>query len=290
MFRWSKERWCWAGAVGLGLGPLLAIFALVIFLFLNGGGVSAQIGLRELATTEWAPRQGRYGVELLVAGTLAVTILALCLAVPMALSAAGYLALSAGRKVRAAANTIIGVLGGIPSVVIGLWAMTWIVPLCGNSWLSASLVLALMILPTITLLAGAALRLVPADLLEASRALGVSETVVSRVAFHHARWGILGAVVLGASRALGEAVAVSMVAGNVVSWPSLARPIATLTTTLIVELDSAAGSHRDALYLLACIVLIVISTLSVFGRGAQRAQRECGDGQSARPRQRHSKK
>jgi len=77
-------------------------------------------------------------------------------------------------------------------------------------------------------------------------------------------------VVLGTSRALGEAVAVSMVAGNVVSWPSLTRPIATLTTTLIVELDSAAGLHRDALYLLACIVLIAISALSIFGRAAQR--------------------
>ena len=269
MFRWTKERWFWAGTAGLGLVPIAAIFALVVFLFLNGIGAATQIGLRGLMTTQWAPGQGRYGVAFLLAGTSVVTILALCLALPVALSAANYLALSAGRKVRAAANVSIGILGGIPSVVIGLWAMTWIVPLGGNSWLSASLVLALMILPTITLLSGAALRLVPVDLLEASRALGVSEAVVSRVAFHHARWGILGAVVLGVSRALGEAVAVSMVAGNVVSWPALTRPIATLTTTLIVELEGAAGLHRDALYLLACIVLLAISMLSVFGRAAQ---------------------
>ena len=270
MFRWNRERWFWAGAVGLGLVPILAIFALAIFLFWNAATASAQIGLRELATTKWAPLQGRYGVALLLAGTLAVTTLALCLAVPIALSAAGYLALCAGEKVRAAASAAIGLLGGIPSVVIGLWAMTWIVPLFGNSWISASVVLAMMIVPTITLLSGAALRLVPADLLEASRALGVSEGVVTRVAFHHARWGILSAVVLGTSRALGEAVALSMVAGNVASWPALTRPIATLTTTLIVELDAAAGLHRDALYLLACIVLVSISALSVFGRAAQR--------------------
>jgi len=270
MFRWSKERWFWAGAVGLGVVPLIAIFALAIFLFLNGVGALAQIGLRELATTEWVPRQGRYGVARLLAGTLAVTLLALCLAVPVALSAAGYLALSAGRMVRAAANVAIGLLGSVPSVVIGLWAMTWIVPLCGNSWISASLVLALMILPTVSLLSGAALRLVPADLLETSQALGLSEGIVWRVAFHHARWGILGAVVLGTSRALGEAVAVSMVAGNVVSWPALTRPIATLTTTLIVEFDGAAGLHRDALYLLAGIVLLGISMLSILGRAAQR--------------------
>jgi phosphate transport system permease protein len=270
MFRWNREHWFWAGAIGLGVLPVLAIFALAIFLFWNAAGASVQIGPRELAATEWLPQQGRYGVTRLLAGTFAVTAVALCLAVPMALSAAGYLSLYAGRKVRTAANAAIGLLGGVPSVVIGLWAMTWIVPLFGNSWISASLVLALMIAPTIALLSGAALRLVPADLLEASRALGVGETIVSRVAFHHARWGILGAVVLGTSRALGEAVAVSMVAGNVVSWPNLTRPIATLTTTLIVELDSAAGLHRDALYLLACIVLLAISALSVFGRAAQR--------------------
>ena len=270
MFRRNKTRWFWAGAMGLGLVPILAIFALAIFLFWNAAGPSVQIGLPSLAATEWSPQQGRYGVALLLAGTLAVTALALCLAVPVALFAAGYLALGAGGKGRAAANAAIGLLGGIPSVVIGLWAMTWIVPLFGNSWISASVVLALMIVPTITLLSGAALRLVPADLLEASRALGMSEGIVARVAFHHARWGILGAVILGTSRALGEAVAVSMVAGNVASWPSLTRPIATLTTTLIVELDGAAGLHRDALYLLACIVLLAISALSVFGRAAQR--------------------
>jgi len=270
MFRWNKAPWFWACALGLGLVPIFAILGLAIFLFWNAAGASAQIGLPELAATEWSPQQGRYGVVLLLAGTLSVTALALCLAVPVALFAAGYLALYARGKVRAAANAAIGLLGGIPSVVIGLWAMTWIVPLFGNSWISASVVLALMIVPTITLLSGAALRLVPADLLEASRALGMSEGIVARVAFHHARWGILGAVILGTSRALGEAVAVSMVAGNVASWPSLTRPIATLTTTLIVELDGAAGLHRDALYLLACIVLLAISALSVFGRAAQR--------------------
>lgn len=270
MFRWNRARWFWTGAIGLGLLPVLAIIALAVFLFWNAAGAAAQIGPRALAATEWLPQQGRYGVARLLSGTLAVTGLALGLAVPIALSAAGYLSLYAGQKVRTTANAAIGLLGGMPSVVIGLWAMTWIVPLLGNSWISASLVLALMIAPTITLLSGAALRLVPADLLEASRALGVGEAIVSRIAFHHARWGILGAVVLGTSRALGEAVAVSMVAGNVVSWPNFTRPIATLTTTLIVELDSAAGLHRDALYLLACLVLIAISMLSVFGRAAQR--------------------
>jgi phosphate transport system permease protein len=127
-----------------------------------------------------------------------------------------------------------------------------------------------MITPTIALLSCAALRLVPSDLLETTRALGVDEGVVTRVAFHHARWGILSAVVLGTSRALGEAVAVSMVAGNVASWPALTRPITTLTTTLIVEFDSASGLHRDALFLLAAIVLLAVCVLSLLGRSAQR--------------------
>jgi phosphate transport system permease protein len=270
MCRWNREGWFWAGAVGLGITPILAILGMAIFLFWNAADASIAIGIRELAGTQWAPLQGRFGVALLLTGTLAVTVLALCLAIPVALSSAGYLALCSGKRVRVMANTAIGLLGGIPSVVIGLWAMTWVVPMFGNSWLSASVVLAVMIAPTITLLTGASLRLVPGELLEAARALGVGEAVVTRIAFHHARWGILSAVVLGASRALGEAVALSMVAGNVVSWPGLSRPIATLTTTLIVELDAAVGLHRDALYLLACIALVSIGALSVFGRSAQR--------------------
>lgn len=270
MFRWNKERWCWAGAVGLGLPPIVAIAALLVFLCWNGASALGGVSLRELAGTGWSPQHGGRGVSLLLTGTLAVTALALALAVPVALAAASYLALYAGRSVRVVAGAAIGLLGGMPSVVIGLWGMTWIVPHFGNSWLSASIILALMIVPTITLLSCAALRLVPAELLETSRALGVSEAIATRVAFHHARWGILSAVVLGTSRALGEAVAVSMVAGNVVSWPALTRPIATLTTTLIVELDGASGLHRDTLYLLACLALLFIGALSLAGRAAQR--------------------
>ena len=168
----------------------------------------------ELAATGWSPQQGQYGVALLLAGTLAVTALALFLACRSHSAAAGYLALSAGGKVRAAANAAIGTLGRHS---FGRHrALGHDVESCrlfGNSWISASVALALMIVPTITLLSGAALRLVPADLLEASRALGMSEGIVARVAFHHARWGYSErAVVLGTSRAPGKAVAVSMVA------------------------------------------------------------------------------
>src|SRR2546423_1244248 len=104
MFRWNRARWFWTGAIGLGVLPVLAIFALAIFLFWNAADAAAQVGPRELAATEWLPQQSRYGVTRLLAGTLAVTVLALCLAVPIALSSAGYLSLYAGRKVRAVAN------------------------------------------------------------------------------------------------------------------------------------------------------------------------------------------
>lgn len=90
------------------------------------------------------------------------------------------------------------------------------------------------------------------------------------VVFQHARWGIFGAAILAAARGLGEAVAVSMVAGNVPTWPSLPGPIATLTTTLIVEFEGAAGLHRNALYLLACLVLVLIGGVSLIGRMMQR--------------------
>jgi len=194
----------------------------------------------------------------------------MAMALPVGLAAALYLTLYAGPRVRAVADAMVAVLGSVPSVVLGLWGMTWIVPAVGNSLAAASLVLALMITPTFTLLASAALRQVPADLVEAVRALGVGEDVAAGVVVRHASWGIFGAANLAATRGLGEAVAVSMVAGNVGAFPTLGGPIATLTTTLIVEFDGATGLHRSTLHLGALLVMALIAAVSLAGRAMQR--------------------
>ncbi len=270
MYRSPNDILRWGATVPLALLPLVAVLALGVFLAWSGGYFLSHLALPELGTLTWQPLREQFGLTLLLMGTMASTLLALALAVPIGLAAALYLALYASPHHRTLADAAIALLGGIPSVVIGLWSMVWIVPVAGNSLASATLVLALMITPTFALLAGAALRQVPADLVEAVRALGVNEWGTVGVALRQARWGLFGAAILAAARGLGEAVAVSMVAGNVPEWPSLSAPVATLTTTLIVEFEAAAGLHRHALYFLAFLVMLLISGVSLLGRMMQR--------------------
>lgn len=269
-----NEPVAWALTGLAGIVPPLTVLALAVFLLLESGKALAGIPAASFFGQTWAPLEGQFGLLPIVAGTFASTALALLIAVPIGLAAALHLSLYANRKFKLIGDTSVALLGGLPSVVIGLWGMNWIVPLAGNSLGAATLVLALMITPTFTLLAGAAIRQVPADVLETVHSLGVSEAVTVRTIVRHARWGIAGAAILAACRGIGEAIAVSMVAGNVAQWPGLTEPVATLTTTLIVEFDPASGLHRDALYLLAALTMGVIVVVSIAGRSLEHARRE----------------
>ena len=270
MSRSMPERLAWAATAALGVLPPLAVVALGAYLAASGGAALRQIPFAELSGSTWLPLGHRFGILPLCLGTAASTALAMLIALPVGLAAAVYLALYAGPRMRPLADSALALLGGVPSIVIGLWGMTWIVPRVGHSLGAAALVLALMVTPTFTLLAGAALRQVPAAVPEAVRALGVSEDVAAAEVVRHAAWGIFGAAGLAATRSLGEAVAVSMVAGNVGAWPTLGGPIATLTSTLIVEFDGATGLHRSALHLAALLVMALIAVISLAGRAMQR--------------------
>lgn len=266
MFRSSSKKAYWIVTSILGALPPLIVIALGFFLVVSGVEALTQLSLSNLATTLWSPMQGHFGIVLLLLGTLVSTALAMLFALIIGLKTAVYLALFSGPKYRIFSDAMIGLLGSVPSVVIGLWGITWLIPIWGNSLASATIVLAMMITPTFTLLAGAALRQVPADLVETARSLGASQNIVAWVAIRHARWGIISAATLAACRGLGEAAALSMVAGNVVSWPHLDGPIATLTTTLIIEFDGAVGLHRSALFLLGLLVMALIVGVSILGR------------------------
>ncbi len=270
MSRSSAERLGWGLTAGLGIVPPLAVVALGGYLLATSAAALRTLSPAEMASFTWSPLAGRFGILPLFLGTAASTTLAMALAIPIGLAAALYLTLYAGPRIRPVADSAVALLGSVPSVVVGLWGMTWIVPATGNSLAAAALVLALMITPTFTLLAGAALRQVPAEVPEAVRALGVGEDVAAGVVVRHAGWGIFGAANLAATRSLGEAVAVSMVAGNVGALPVLDGPIATLTTTLIVEFDGATGVHRSVLHLAALLVMALIAGVSLAGRAMQR--------------------
>lgn len=265
MFR-SREGVLWGATAFVGALPFLAVLLLGVFLFLNGQPALPSVGAMEALTADWLPFNGNFGVLHLLLGTLATTLGALILSVPLGLGVAYHLALYSDGRQRRVADAAVALLGGLPSVVIGLWGMTWLLPLFGNSYTSATLVLAMMILPTFTLLAGAALRQVPRELVETTRSLGVPEYMVVWTAMRHGMGGLLSAAVLAAGRGLGEAVALSMVAGNVPNFPSLNGPVSTLTTTLITEYDGSVSNHRSALFLLALMVVVLIAATSIGAR------------------------
>ncbi|WP_461534998.1 PstC family ABC transporter permease [Spongorhabdus nitratireducens] len=246
--------------------PPLMVVLLGMYLVVCSISALLQIPVAELFAVQWQPSGDSYGVLLLLTGTVTVTLMALVLTLLIGLSTSLYLTLYARPKMLQVANTALGTLGSLPSVVIGLWAMTWVVPLFGNSLSSAAITAALMIVPTFTLLCISALKQVPANLDENVRALGCSDRIRALVILQHARQGVIRALVLAASRALGEAVAIYLVAGNIAQWPELFGPIATLTTTLIGELDVATGAHRGALHILALLIMLLITLVSLFCR------------------------
>ena len=162
-------------------------------------------------------------------------------------------------------------LAGIPSVVYGLWGLTVLAPLIarwqppGVSVLAGALVLALMVLPTVALTASSALAAVPASLLQGAAALGLSRrAVVLGVALPAARGGIVGGVLLAAARALGETMALLMVAGNVVQMPSgLFEPVRVLTANIALEMAYASGDHRAALFASGVLLTALVLALAL---------------------------
>jgi len=167
---------------------------------------------------------------------------------------------------------IIELIAGIPSVVLGLWGLTGLVPLIaglrspGPSAAAAILILTLMVLPTITLLAVVSLRSVPSALLLGAQALGMSRwSMIVKVAVPAARRGLLSGIVLGSARALGETMAVLMVAGNIVQIPgSIFDPVRTLAANIVLEIPYAEGVHRSALFVSGLfLILIILAMLCV---------------------------
>lgn len=205
----------------------------------------------------------------MLAGSLVVSLLALVLAAPLAVLLAAWLSLYAPCYLVKPYRGLYELLAGIPSVVYGLWGLTVLVPLVnafappGASIITAAAVLALMILPYGVLLAESAFRQVPLNQEQAAEAAGLSSWGMFRCVHWPRCRGTIGrGMVLQFGRALGETMAVLMVAGNVVQWPdSLFAPVRTLTANIALEMGYASGDHRAALYLSALLLLIM--TLAV---------------------------
>jgi len=255
----------------LWLSAMLAALVLggiVVLLIGRTAPFIAQQGM-ELLARQWYPGDGEFGMAAMIAGSLAVAVLALVLAAPLAVALAAWLRYFAPGWLRRPALALFALMAGIPSVVYGLWGLLVLVPWIngwvppGASWLAGSLVLALMILPLALLVTDAALAQVPPDWLHAGAALALSRVgMLRRVVLPHTAPAIASGVVLQFGRALGETMAVLMVCGNVVQWPgSVFEPVRTLTANIALEMSYAAGDHRIALFASGLLLMLVTMAL-----------------------------
>lgn len=256
----------------LGLITVGCVLLISVYLIISGIPAIREIGLREfLFGKKWASTaaEPKYGILPFILTSVYGTAGAIILGVPVGFFTAVYLSKLAGKRVRSAVEAAVALLAGIPSVVYGLVGMLVLVPAIrrifdipdGASLLAAIIVLAVMILPSIIKLSVTALDAVPKEYEDASLALGATPTeTYFRVSVPAAKSGIAAAVVLGVGRAIGEAMAVMMVAGNAANMPSLFESVRFLTTAVASEMaySSPNSLQRDALFSIALVLFLFI--------------------------------
>ena len=260
----------------LGLITVGCVLLITIYLIISGIPAIREIGLGNfLFGKEWASTaaEPKYGILPFILTSIYGTAGAILLGVPIGFFTAVFLAKVANRRVRAIIEAAVNLLAGIPSVVYGLVGMLVLVPAIraifhvpdGASLLAAIIVLAIMILPNIIKVSMTALDAVPKEYEDASLALGATPTeTFFKVSVPAAKSGIAAAVVLGVGRAVGEAMAVMMVAGNVANMPSLFESVRFLTTAVAREMAySSPGSlQRNALFSIALVLFLVIMLIN----------------------------
>jgi len=250
------------------LTSILAVGLICLFLLVNGIPAMQEIGLFNfLLGKEWSPADtpAVFGILPMILGSLYVTAGAMLIGVPIGILTAVFLARVCPKRLYKAVKPGIELLAGIPSVVYGFFGMAAIVPLTGNSILSACILLGIMILPTIIGVAESAIRAVPEQYYEGALALGAGHyRSVFRVLLPAARSGVLAAVVLGVGRAIGETMAVIMVAGNQARMPvSLFKGVRTLTANIVLEMGYAAELHRGALVATGVVLFVFILIINL---------------------------
>ncbi|EOX1264087.1 phosphate ABC transporter permease subunit PstC [uncultured Campylobacter sp.] len=254
------------------LCALLSIFAVLMicfFLFANAIPTITQIGLFDfIFGLDWYPTEEIFGIFPMVVGSIYVTALAILIGVPLGVLSAIYLSRFASKKEQKYILPAVELLGAIPSVVYGFFGLVIIVPLLattfsgipGKSVLAAALILSIMILPTIILVSKAAIDALPQSYYEGALALGASkERSVFFALIPAAKSGILASIILGVGRAIGEAMAVIMVAGNQALIPtSVLEGVRTLTTNIVLEMGYAQDLHREVLIANAVALFVFI--------------------------------
>lgn len=259
---------------------IAAVVLICIFLFASGIPAIKEIGFfKFLLGTSWKPANNLYGILPMIVGSFYVTAGALIIGVPIGILTAVFMARFAPRSIYAPLKAAVNLMAGIPSVVYGFFGLVVLVPFIreafggrGMSVLTASVLLGLMILPTIISVSETSIRAVPESYYEGGLALGAShERSVFFTVLPAAKSGIFAGVVLGIGRAVGETMAVMMVAGNQAVIPdSMLSGVRTLTTNIVLEMGYSTDLHREALIgtavVLFVFILIINLSLSLWGR------------------------
>ena len=255
------------------LVSILAVALICVFLFTNGIPGMAKIGVWDFLSGEkWKPGQEVFGILPFILGSVYVTAGALGVGVPAGLMTALFLSRFASKRMAKLLRPAVQLLAGIPSVVYGFFGLVVLVPLVrevfggtGSSLLTASVLLGMMILPTIITVAESALNAVSAAYYEGALALGAThERSVFHVILPAAKSGVMAGIILGVGRAIGEATAVIMVAGNRTSMPKgLLKGVRTLTSNIVIEMGYATDLHREALIATAVVLFVFILLINV---------------------------
>ncbi len=262
----------------------ISVALITIFIFKSGLPIMLDYGIGNFILGKiWSPTNGNYGILPLIAGTMAVTLGSLVIGIPMGIASAIFLAEILSKKTARIFKSAIELLAGIPSVVYGFFGLTVLVPAIrtyilpifqlfdpnitttGFSVFAGSVVLAIMILPTIVSISENSITAVPREYREASLALGANKMeTITRVIIPAAKSGIIASIILGMGRAIGETMAVILITGNMPKVPGgVLDSVATLTGTIAMEMGYADPMHQQALFAVGIVLFLIIMLLNI---------------------------
>jgi phosphate ABC transporter permease protein PstC len=264
--------------MALAFTALTSLLLIAIFIFKEGVPFIARTGLDDfLLSADWRPQAGCFGIYPMIVASLLVTLGAMLVGAPLGIACAVFLNEFVPKPVTRVIKPTIELLAGIPSVVYGFIGVVVVAPLIrsqfggpGLSMLCAALILGIMVLPTIISISTDVLASVPNSFREGALALGATRwQSVRLVVLKAARSGIVAAVILGMGRAIGETMAVIMVAGNTVQIPrSALDSVCTLTAKIAIEMGSATGLHRQALFAIGVVLFLMIMVFNSLAMAA----------------------
>lgn len=278
-----KERLSGRIFLIFALSSISSLALITIFIIVQGAPTFVNVGFIDFVFgLEWAPGQGKFGILPMIVGSFSVTLGAAIIGIPIGICCSIFLSEFAPAPLRNLFRPAIQLLAGIPSVVYGFWGLLFVVPAIRNvlggpglSILAGSIILGIMILPTVISISEVSILALPRQYKEGGLALGLTHwQTIRHVLLPAAKSGIIAGVVLGIGRAIGETMAVIMLLGNAVALPqSILDPVRTLTTNIGIEMGYATGEHQQALFATGIVLFVIIMGINSLAQYLVRRER-----------------